>query len=74
MVTGTINEQCHDISKNAIDGKKKKSSWVNITGQMEEEAPSQTTEHKVPPRTFLWPIELTHSLLHQVYTQNEKII
>lgn len=24
MVTGTINEQCHDISKNAIDGKKKK--------------------------------------------------
>lgn len=47
-----------------------KSSWVNVTGQMEEGASSQVAEQKVLPQMFWWPIELT--LLSYVKSRPKK--
>lgn len=36
-----------------------KSSWVKVTGQIEEGTPCQIAQQKVPWQTFLWHIEIT---------------
>lgn len=36
----------------------KKKSWVKVTGQIEEGAPCQIAQQKVPWQAFLWHIKL----------------